>query len=416
MGDYFLEARGIYKSFGGVHALKNVDLYVKPGESLCLVGENGCGKSTLIKIISGAYEMDKGELTIRGKVYKKMTPMLSSKEGIQVIYQDFSLFHNLTVAENIAMLYNLGEKGPFSKKKNITIAKQILEEIGVEIDPNTIVDKLSIAQRQIVAICRALVRDAQLIIMDEPTTALTSKEVDALYVIIEKLKAKGIALIFVSHKLEEVFRIAERIVVIRNGENVVEGPAGDFTMESLTYHMTGKEQTPIPFDNKIDTGEVILSCRNMAAKDDAFRNISFDLHRGEVLGITGLLGSGREALAEALFGIYPHTADKLELCGKPLKLKIQRRRLERALAMCPKIVLSKAYIWMALSAAILPLRFFSATINWALCGMKSSVTSPRIMWRIFVLFAPVLMPLLPAYPAATSSALLLRNGGLWNLS
>lgn len=219
------------------------------------------------------------------------------------------------------MLYNLGEKGPFSKKKNITIAKQILEEIGVEIDPNTIVDKLSIAQRQIVAICRALVRDAQLIIMDEPTTALTSKEVDALYVIIEKLKAKGIALIFVSHKLEEVFRIAERIVVIRNGENVVEGPAGDFTMESLTYHMTGKEQTPIPFDNKIDTGEVILSCRNMAAKDDAFRNISFDLHRGEVLGITGLLGSGREALAEALFGIYPHTADKLELCGKPLKLK-----------------------------------------------------------------------------------------------
>ena len=336
MGDYFLEARGIYKSFGGVHALKNVDLYVKPGESLCLVGENGCGKSTLIKIISGAYEMDKGELTIRGKVYKKMTPMLSSKEGIQVIYQDFSLFHNLTVAENIAMLYNLGEKGPFSKKKNITIAKQILEEIGVEIDPNTIVDKLSIAQRQIVAICRALVRDAQLIIMDEPTTALTSKEVDALYVIIEKLKAKGIALIFVSHKLEEVFRIAERIVVIRNGENVVEGPAGDFTMESLTYHMTGKEQTPIPFDNKIDTGEVILSCRNMAAKDDAFRNISFDLHRGEVLGITGLLGSGREALAEALFGIYPHTADKLELCGKPLKLKDSKTAVREGIGYVPE--------------------------------------------------------------------------------
>lgn len=320
MSEYFLEAKGVYKSFGGIHALKNVDIQIKAGESLCLVGENGCGKSTLIKIISGAYELDQGEILVRGESYKKMTPILSSKAGIQVIYQDFSLFHNLTVAENIAMIYNLTEKGKFSEKKNIKIAEGVLQELGVEIDPKAIVGDLPIAHRQIVAICRALVQDAHLIIMDEPTTALTGKEVDALYRIIEKLKAKGMALIFVSHKLDEVFRIAEKIVVIRNGENVISGSVDEFDVKKLSYYMTGKEHKAIPFDNPIEEDQVILSCREMQANDDVFRNVSFDLYKGEVLGITGLLGSGREALAEALFGIYPHTAESLKLCGKELEL------------------------------------------------------------------------------------------------
>lgn len=323
MSEYFLEAKGISKAFGGIQALKNVNLNVRHGESVCMVGENGCGKSTLIKIISGAYVPDSGEIIIEGVSHSQMTPLLSTHAGIQVIYQDFSLFHNLTVAENIAMPYNISrnQKQLFSKSKNIDIAKAEVEKIGVPIDLKAMVDDLPIAQRQIVAICRALVQDAKLIIMDEPTTTLTNKEVEALYRIIDNLRSRGISLLFVSHKLHEVFMIAERIVIIRNGENVIEGPITDFDMKKVSYYMTGKEQSSFSFDNKIDEKNIIFSSKGLTAKDNAFRNIDFNLYKGEVLGITGLLGSGRESLAEALFGKYPHTAEKLELCGKPLRIK-----------------------------------------------------------------------------------------------
>ena len=305
MSEYYLEAKGISKSFGGIQALKAVDLRIRPGESVCLVGENGCGKSTLIKIISGVYAADEGEIVIDGVAHEQMTPLLSTRAGVQVIYQDFALFHNLSVAENIAMPVNLSarHKGLFRKSDNLRIARQALSEIGVPIDPRTIVDDLPIAQRQIVAICRALVQDARLIIMDEPTTALTMKEVTALYAIINSLKSRGIALLFVSHKMDEVFRIAERIIVVRNGQNVVEGSVDDFDASSLSYYMTGKRQQIAPFDNAIDRQEVIFSCKGLRARDDTFRGVGFELYRGEVLGITGLLGSGRESLAEALFGI-----------------------------------------------------------------------------------------------------------------
>lgn len=323
MSEYYLEANGIHKAFGGIQALKNVNLKIKKGESLCLVGENGCGKSTLIKIISGAYKADEGQIIIDGTAYEQTTPQISTQAGIQVIYQDLSLFPNMTVAENIAMTYNLSQerKGLFGIKKNMEIAKKALKQINVDIDLKETIDNLPIAQRQLVAIARALVQEAKLIIMDEPTTALTYKEVDHLYKVINGLKERGIALIFVSHKLDEIFRIAENIIVIRNGENIVEGPVSDFNIKSLTYHMTGKEPEAIPFQKEINKNDVILSCKEVSAKDGVFRNINFDLYKGEVLGITGLLGSGRESLAEALFGCYPYKAKEVALCGKKLKIK-----------------------------------------------------------------------------------------------
>ena len=338
MSEFFLEARNIQKSFGGVHALKGVNLKIRSGETLCLVGQNGCGKSTLIKIISGAYKPDDGEIVIGGEVHRQMTPLRSTHAGIQVIYQDLSLFHNLTVAENVAMPYNLSEerKGSFNRRRNRQKTVDVLKEIGVEIDPDAIVDDLPIAQRQIVAICRALTQDARLIIMDEPTTALTSREVDKLYEVIAGLKGRGIALIFVSHKLDEVVRIADRIMVVRNGENIIEGPAETFDTTKITYYMTGRELESTPFDNPIDQSKTILSVKGLTARNQSFKDISFDLFKGEVLGITGLLGSGRESLAEALFGICPVSKGEINLLGKPVNLKNSSQAVKNGIGYIPE--------------------------------------------------------------------------------
>ena len=338
MSEYFLEACGIYKAFGGIQALKDVTLRIRQGETLCLAGENGCGKSTLIKIISGAYRLDAGEIRINGVPHEHITPLQSTGAGIQVIYQDFSLFHNLTVAENISMAYNLSpqRKGAFSRRRNRDLAQRILTEIDVAVNPDAIVDDLPIAQRQIVAICRALVQDAKLIIMDEPTTALTSREVERLFKIIRDLKAKGISLIFVSHKLDEVMQVADRVMIMRNGENVVEGPIDTFDPSKITYYMTGRNIETVPFDNEIAMDRPILSCRDLASRSGEFRNISFDLHRGEVLGITGLLGSGRESLAEALFGMHRCKSGAIELNGKPLQLDSATRAVAEGIGYIPE--------------------------------------------------------------------------------
>lgn len=336
MGAYFLEARNIYKSFGGIQALKNVTLKIRAGETLCLAGENGCGKSTLIKIISGAYSLDEGEIFIDGTRYENITPLRSTHAGIQVIYQDFSLFHNLSVAENISMAYNLGRKGVFDRKRNREIARGILAETGVDVDPDALVDDLPIAQRQIVAICRALVQDAKLIIMDEPTTALTSKEVEKLFHIINGLKSKGISLIFVSHKLDEVMKVADRIMIMRNGENVIDGPVDTFDVSRITYYMTGREIEFLPFDNEVDLATPILSCRALTSKTGAFKNISFELYKGEVLGITGLLGSGRESLAEALFGLHKCRSGEVSLNGTPLKLGSSMQAVAQGIGYIPE--------------------------------------------------------------------------------
>ncbi len=200
------------------------------------------------------------------------------------------------------------------------MARRILAETGVEVDPDALVDDLPIAQRQIVAICRALVQEARLIIMDEPTTALTSKEIEKLFNIIKGLKSRGISLIFVSHKLDEVMKVADRIMIMRNGENVIDGPVDTFDVSRISYYMTGREIEFPPFGNEIDKDMPILSCRALTSKSGAFKNISFELYKGEVLGITGLLGSGRESLAEALFGLHRCKSGEVVLNGERLEL------------------------------------------------------------------------------------------------
>lgn len=320
MGELLLQAKGICKSFAGVRALNNVDLEINKGEIACLAGENGSGKSTLIKVISGAYVPDAGEIIINGKSYPKMTPEISIHEGIQIIYQDFSIFPNLTVAENIALndlVYN--NKKTINWKQVYKTAQQALDKVGVDIDLYARVADLPVADKQLVAISRALLQNAKLIIMDEPTTALTNKEIDKLFEIIYSLKEKGISTLFVSHKLEEVFSIAERITVLRNGGKIISEEASHFNRNNFIFYMTGRELEEVQFVSGNVSKEPVLEVNNLGKKG-CYKDISFKLHGGEILGITGLLGSGRTELALSLFGRMQADTGEIKIKGKPVNV------------------------------------------------------------------------------------------------
>lgn len=316
----FIDLRAITKRYAGVTALDSVDFTVQPGEAVCLAGENGSGKSTLIKIISGVEPATAGTIRIAGQDRPYLNPRISAAAGVMVIFQDFSLFPNLSVAENIAFATQLSTHQTFFKSKTVRdIARAALDRIGVQIDLDARVETLPVAQKQLVAICRALASKAQLIIMDEPTTALTEKEVRRLQGIIRMLKNEGVAVIFVSHKLAEVLEVSEKVVVLRNGKKVAEGPATVFDTQSLTHHMTGRDVPEVPPSDVTAGAETLMQVEGLT-KAGAFTDIGFDLKTGEVLGITGLLGCGRTSVAKALFGLVTPDAGRITVAGKPVPL------------------------------------------------------------------------------------------------
>ena len=311
----FVDLRAITKRYAGVTALDSVDFNLKLGEAVCLAGENGSGKSTLIKIISGVEPTTEGTVHIAGKARPVLNPRISTAAGVMVIFQDFSLFPNLSVAENIAFVTQIStHKLLFEREASRAIARKALEKIGVEIDLDTRVEALPVAQKQLVAICRALASQAQLIIMDEPTTALTEKEVRRLQGIIQMLKSEGVAVIFVSHKLAEMLEVSEKVVVLRNGKKVAEGPASEFDTHSLTYHMTGRDVPKVLPSDAIVGADTLMEVKSLS-KQGSFSNINFKLKTGEVLGITGLLGCGRTSVAKALFGLVEPDQGTITIAG-----------------------------------------------------------------------------------------------------
>ena len=329
------------KAFFGTLALDDMNFSIDEGEIRCLAGENGCGKSTMIKMISGFYTFDSGEMYINEKQYRRITPSESMREGIQVIYQDFSLFPNMTIAENIMMYATVSEgkaliRWPQLKKR----AKEVLDYIQFGIDPERYVVELNVAEKQMVAICRAIVHDARLLIMDEPTTALTKKEVQKLFEVIRRLKLNGVAVLFVSHKMDEVLEICDSITIMRNGKNVLDVPAGKdmVNKEELIYHMTGKWLGKDEYDYIPDKEATVplMEVRGYTKEGD-FHDISFSLYPGEVLGITGLLGCGRGELAEALFGIEPAEEGTICIEGKEIGIidRIQKA-LKHGIAYVPE--------------------------------------------------------------------------------
>ena len=320
MSDYIIKATNIRKYFGGVKALDGVSLEIKKGEIHCLAGENGCGKSTIINIISGFYTPDDGIIEIDGQQYDHMTPQLAIASGIQVIYQDLSLFPNLTVRENLALNMEVAAGRKFVNKKRMnSIAEAAVAKLGLDIDLDETVENLTFGMRQMIAISRALLNDAKLIIMDEPTTALTKREVKTLFKLIKQLQGQGIAVLFVSHKLDEVFEIAERFTIFRNGKNVATGNTKDLNQDKFTFYMTGREIVSTRFEYTAENAPVVLEVKNLSLAN-GFKDVSFELKKGEIVGITGLLGSGRTELAETLFGYHAAEAGDIIIEGKKVNI------------------------------------------------------------------------------------------------
>jgi simple sugar transport system ATP-binding protein len=320
MSEYLLRMIGVCKAFAGVRALDHVNLEIKRSEVLCLAGENGSGKSTLIKAISGVYSIDEGIIELEGKPINGISPAEASRLGIQVIYQDLSIFPNLTVMENLSLNSEIANhKRIVSRKRMYDIARAATGQLNHIIDLNAIMGDLSIADKQAVAICRALVHNAKIIIMDEPTTALTKKEVNALFRITRDLQGLGIAVLFISHKLEEVFEIAQRVVILRNGRNVYVGLTSELDRKRFAYYMTGRQLEDKRYKRDVTGDTAVLEVQDLTLKSK-YQNISFSVRKGEILGITGLLGCGRTELALTLFGIKRPDSGRIKLHGRAVRL------------------------------------------------------------------------------------------------
>jgi len=328
-----LQLDHISKQFGGVKALDDVRFDIKRGEVLCLAGENGCGKSTLIKIISGVHQPERGAaMLFDGRSIEGLSPATARALGIQVIWQDLALFPEMTVAENIAFESNLGARPRLVNYGGMrAAAARILDRLGVKLDLNAPLRTLPIAQRQIVAVARALVAEAALVFMDEPTASLSQAETDALLVIVRRLSAEGIAVVFVSHRLAEVLDVCSRVTILRDGRFVGTFPTEGMTQTRLTELMTGKTFDYAVQERDLSSAPVVLSVENLSRAPD-YANVSLTIRRGEIVGLTGRLGSGRTELALSLFGMAPVSAGTITFEGKPVRFASNREAIRAGVA------------------------------------------------------------------------------------
>lgn len=302
MGDeerYVLEMRHITKTFPGVVALDDVSLYVKEGSVHGLIGENGAGKSTLMKILNGVYTADSGELFLQGSPLKLHGVKDASEKGISTIFQEFNLINTLSVAENI-FLGRFNDKRTINWKEIQHKADSLLQSLGLSFNVNTIVGKLSVAEKQLVEIAKALSYKSKIIVMDEPTSSLTNKEIELFFPIIEKLREKGITVIYISHKLDEIFKICHTVSIMRDGKIVGTKEVEAITKDEIIEMMVGRSLSMEYPPRTATPQEVVLSVKNVS-RGKELKGISFDVRKGEILGIAGLVGAGRTELAEAIF-------------------------------------------------------------------------------------------------------------------
>lgn len=328
-----LELKNITKTYPGVVALNNVSVTFQQGEVHAVMGENGAGKSTMIKIISGAINPDPGgEIIFDGKSYTQMTPALSAENGVAVIYQDINLVTPMTVAENMFMGRKMG-KG-YSKRRLNKLAQEIFDEYGFQLDPAMRVERLSPANQQMVEIARAISNNAKIMIMDEPTAPLAAAEVDLLFSIIAKLKAKGVTVIYISHRMDEVFQITERVTVLRDGQYVTTINTADTNRQQLVNLMVGRELNENFPTRKTPVGDVILEAKKLTG--NSVENISFRLHRGEVLGFAGLVGSGRSETMELICGAKKMDSGEVWMNGQKMHINSPASAIEHGIGLIPE--------------------------------------------------------------------------------
>ena len=335
--EYVLEMQGIVKIFPGVRALDGVNLRVRPGKVHVICGENGAGKSTLMKIINGTYVADEGTMIYKGQQIGPHTVTDTLKMGIAMIYQELNPIAEMTIAENI-WLGREPRKGMFvDYAKMYADTQELLDRLDIPYNAHQKMYELSIAGHQLVEITKAISVNASVIIMDEPSSAIGDEEIEILFKQIFALREQGVAILYITHKMDEIFRIADEITIIRDGQWIETGPAGDYNPDKLVARMVGREITNVfPKDTTVPIGDVVLDVKNLTqVKEDGgrFRNISFQLRKGEILGFAGLVGAGRSEVMRAIFGLDPISSGTVTLDGKEMHVKNTRDAINQGLAM-----------------------------------------------------------------------------------
>ena len=322
MSDHILEINGVSKSFPGVKALDNINLKIKKGEVHELVGENGAGKTTLIGLISGIYKADSGTIFYDGEELINVGPHDCIEKGISSVHQDFRMVETLTVAENIFLGKPLIKKSFIGRNVDwVKMRKEAIKAVnamGVDVDPNAIIGDLSVAKKQVVEICKALQRNVTLLILDEHSAAITENEIEIMFGLIRKMKEKGITIIYISHRIEEIFNIADRVTVLRDGKTIITDDVAKLDRSSLIKHMIGRKIVDIYPEKNQSFGNTVLEVKNLNSKIRSLSNISFSLKEGEILGITGLVGAGRTELMRAVFGADSYDSGEIYVKGKKI--------------------------------------------------------------------------------------------------
>ena len=332
-----LSTRGLTKSFGGPPVVKDMEFDLRPGEVHAVVGENGAGKSTFLKLIAGVHQPDAGQIAIDGMPVQISNPTVARSLGISLIFQEPTLFPDLSVAENIFMgNHPVRRPLPFIGWQRMRAqAAELLQSIGARIDPAQPVGDLSVAEQQLVEIATALSHRARFVLMDEPTASLTPREVERLFGIIRDLTARGTAVVFVNHRLEEVFAIADRITIMRDGVKVGTWDAREISRDEVVRRMVGRELADAPVRTPAQPGEVALEIEGLTSPG-VFRDVSLSVHRGEIVALAGLVGAGRTEVARAVFGIDPFERGTIRLFGRPVRFRSPREALRQGLAYLPE--------------------------------------------------------------------------------
>ena len=334
MDETILELQHITKYYPGVTALDDISIEFRRGEVHALVGENGAGKSTLIKVLAGAIEPSEGTIVLAGKTYKKMEPLLAKELGIEVIYQEFNLMPSLSVAENIFCGDYIGNGFTISMKQMEKKTEDLLRTMGVSISPRALVKDLSVAYMQIVEIAKAISKNASILVMDEPTAPLTNAEVDILFRVIEDLKKKGVTIIYISHRLNEIFQIADRITVLRDGHKIALHESTNISRQQLIFEMVGREVSETYPARSNPIGKTVLQLENVTG--NGVQNISFEVREGEILGLAGLVGAGRTETVRMLFGADPKISGRFLLNGQEIAPKSPREAIEHGIFLVPE--------------------------------------------------------------------------------
>lgn len=377
MADRILELNHITKTFPGVRALDDVHFDLKPGEIHALIGENGAGKSTLIKIITGVYQPDGGEIRFDGKPVVIRGTADSQKIGIAAIYQHVTCYPSLSVTENIFIGHE--KINPFTRKidwKNLHgRAEELLQRLDADFDPRATMESLSVAQQQIVEIAKALSANARIIIMDEPTAPLTMRESEDLYRITESLRDKGVSIIFISHRMEDMYRLASRVTVFRDARYVGTWNLNEISREDVIMAMVGREITQFFPKRKVTIGEEILRVEGLSRKG-YFKDVSFAVHKGEILAMTGLIGAGRTEVCEAIYGVTHAEKGRVVLGGEEVRISNPTQAIELGIGYLPEDRLRQGLVldWSLAKNVSLPTLGKFTTLGWLNLGRENEVT------------------------------------------